>query len=105
MPPTTEKIIEIRINDDNGVEEPGVYRVRLEFRDKLFVQDVSLRPGIFEKSAALLDRLLIEAKDVPGVKWGRNASANLEALGAARIIKVAVKIVEASSLTESDVKN
>lgn len=106
MPPTLSKLIDVRLKKD-GVELPGVYSVRLTFRDKLYVRDQCTysEHGPFERCYAICERTLRKASDVPGVEWGSDMDDNLAALGEDRVVSLAMHIIEAAKLTEDDRKN
>lgn len=107
MPPTTTAVVELRIKDQTGVEQPGVYSVRLTARDKYFLLDQSIAGarGVFERAYEVVERCLVGVKDVPGVEWRRNFDVVAEQLGVQRVVALSAAIMEAGKLTEDERKN
>lgn len=101
----TSVVRTLRLKDAKGEPEAGEFDVRIQFRDRCFIDDLSFRQGLFEKCYDLCSRLLVGWRDVPGATWTRDMDANLEALGRDRMMRLAAEIVEAARLTEDEQKN
>ncbi len=108
--PTTTNVHELKLRAADGTDEPGTFRARIAFRDRMFLNDVVLRSrtdsGPFERSYNVCARCLVGWQDVPGLPlFGPDMDANLEALGEMRVCRLAVAILEAGKLSEDDRKN
>ena len=101
----TNAVQTLRLKDAKGEPEPGEFDVRITFRDRCYIDDLSMRQGLFEKCYDLCSRLVVTWRDVPGVPWTRDMDANLSALGRERMMRLASAIVEAGRLSENDSKN